>query len=306
MKCPGCGSDKNIVKSGKRDTRKGIVQRYMCRNCNRTFTDPRSSRAHYPENVILHTLELYNRGYPVGIAKKMTGTRYQYSPPVPTIYSWMKRYEPLLTFIKMRKKYDLDPDDLLTRRRLDHGQVYSFTYHNLKLNIHSKNIPGIRRYINWVERSLDDEMFLKGPRASSTRIENDAKIRPTESPITGLTRLALNSQPKNSSMTAHEMVEEFFLINDSSTVAIELPVFLRPDETDIPIENTMTGHIDMVQVRYNNVWILDYKPNLNDPEKYSSQLLLYREALHKRTSIPRVNIRMGVFNQHAFFEILEA
>ena len=106
-------------------------------------------------------------------------------------------------------------------------------------------------------------------------------------------------------MSAHEMVEEFFLINDSSTVAIELPVFLRSDETDIPLENTLTGHIDMVQMRFDNVWVLDYKPNLNKPENHSSQLILYKEALHRRTSIPWEKIRTGVFNQHAFYEIID-
>ena len=194
MKCPGCGSDKGIVKSGKRDSRKGIVQRYLCRNCNRTFSDPNSSHAHYPENVILHTIEQYNRGYPVSIAKRMTGTKYQYSPPIPTIYSWLKRYEDTLTFIKLRKKYVMDPETLMTGIRMDHGQIYPFKYHNLKLNIHSKKRPELRRYINWVERSLDRSMFLKGPRASSMRIDREAVIKEVDSHLPELTRMALNSK----------------------------------------------------------------------------------------------------------------
>lgn len=303
MKCPGCGSEKNIVKSGKRDTRKGIVQRYLCRNCKTTFIDPNSSRTHYPKNVILHTIEQYNKGYPVAIAKKMTGTKYQYSPPIPTIYSWMKRYEETLTFIKLRKRYDIDPETLMTEIRLDHGIVYPFRYHNLKLNIHSRDRPEIRRYFNWIERSMDHTMFLRGPRASSTRIRRISKVIEIPSNVPEMTRLALASRPRSDKFEPHDVVENFFLVNDSSTVATELPVFLLPEETDIDIQEPLTGHIDMVQVRFGKVHILDYKPNLNDPKKHVDQLILYKEALQRRTSIPEKDITIELFNQHHHYLI---
>jgi len=303
MKCPDCASEKNIVKSGKRNSRKGIFQRYLCRNCKRTFIYPTSSRAHYPENVILYTIEQYNRGLPVAIAKKMTGTKYQYSPPIPTIYSWLKRYEDTLTFIKLRKRYEIDPETLVTEIRLDHGIIYPFRYHDLKLNIHSKDRPELRRYINWIERSMDHTMFLKGPRASSTKIQKSPKIIEIGSRIPEMTRMALASRPISEKFDPHTVVENFFLINDSSTVATELPVFLRPDETDIPLEDTLTGHIDLVQVRFGKVHILDYKPNLNDPKKYVDQLILYKEALQRRTSIPEEDIAIELFNQFHHYGI---
>jgi len=165
------------------------VRRYHCKRCRITFSDSTSPHTQYPENVILHTIEQYNRGYPVTVARKMTGKKYQYSPPISTIYAWIKRYEDILTFTKLRRKYHLDPDQLITVHKLDHGQIYPFKYHNLKLNIHSKGRPELRRYINWVERSLDRSMFLKGPRASSLRIDREAVIKEVDSRLPEMTLL---------------------------------------------------------------------------------------------------------------------
>ena len=107
MNCPYCDQNKNVIKAGLRDTQKGSIQRYRCKNCSRYFSDSKQKYSQYPLNVIMYTLEQYNRGYPVEIAKKRTGKKYQYSPPVQTIYSWIQRYKPILTFLKLRKNYNI-------------------------------------------------------------------------------------------------------------------------------------------------------------------------------------------------------
>jgi len=302
MNCPYCDQNKNVIKAGLRDTQKGSIQRYRCKNCSRYFSDSKQKYSQYPLNVIMYTLEQYNRGYPVEIAKKRTGKKYQYSPPVQTIYSWIQRYKPILTFLKLRKNYNIDPTTLTTTHNFQHQQVYPFTYHHLKLNIHSKQRPELRRYINWIERSLPRKLFLSGPRCSSTQITKNLKAVKKESIAPELTLLALNSQPKNSKRSPHEIVEHFFLINDSTTVATELPVFTSPNETSLNIDEPITGHIDIVQIRYDNLYILDYKPNLNHPEHYASQLALYKEAIQRRTSIPEDKIHTAVFNEYGYYE----
>ncbi|MFW6040692.1 MAG: hypothetical protein ACOC85_02535, partial [Thermoplasmatota archaeon] len=160
MICPNCKDDKDVIKSGIRQTNKGTIQQYYCKNCQKYFSDSKIPNTKYPENVILYTLELYNRGFPVKQAKKKTGKKYQYSPPIRTIYSWINRYKDQLTFLKLRKEYSIDPDNLTTTHNFQHQQIYPFTYHNLKLNIHSKQRSELRRYINWIERSLPRKMFL--------------------------------------------------------------------------------------------------------------------------------------------------
>ncbi|MFO7991378.1 MAG: hypothetical protein R6U61_03670 [Thermoplasmata archaeon] len=130
--CPNCKSKDHVIKNGIRSTKKGSIQRYYCKHCALSFTGSNSPRTEYPENVILYTLQQYNKGYPVKMVKKQTGKKYQYSPPTSTIYSWITRYKPALTFLKLRKKYKIDPTTLTTTHNYKHQQVYPFTYHHLR------------------------------------------------------------------------------------------------------------------------------------------------------------------------------
>ena len=131
MKCPTCDTDENVIKNGLRETKKGTIQRYYCKSCGTSFCNSRAPRTEYPENVILYTLEQYNKGYPVKLAKKRTSKKYQYSPPLSTIYTWINRYKDRLTFLKLRKKYNVDPSNLTTTHNFQHQQVCPFTYHHL-------------------------------------------------------------------------------------------------------------------------------------------------------------------------------
>lgn len=146
-------------------------------------------------------------------------------------------------------------------------------------------------------------MFLKGPRASSTEINNEKALKPKQKDTIAskLSDLALTT--KSNDESKHEAVERFFIRNDSKTVCSELPVLIKPEETDLlQIETPLTGHIDIIQERFGKIYIMDYKTNLNHPENHASQLHLYREALHRRTSIPKDKIVPVVFNEHDYYE----
>jgi len=112
MLCPKCNQNKYVIKSGLRHTQKGIIQRFLCKKCNMYFSSTMQPYTQYPLHVILYTLEQYNKGYPVKKAKTLTGKKYRYSPPIQTIYSWIKRYQNTLTFLKLRKQYTLHPENL--------------------------------------------------------------------------------------------------------------------------------------------------------------------------------------------------
>lgn len=300
MKCPNCNGTDHIVKSGRRKTMKGAVQKFRCMSCGRSFSDSIDPYSNYPLKVILHSLELYNLGHPAPVVKTIIGKRYHLSPPLNTIYSWTKRFENDLTFIKLRKKMKLDPEKVLYQKTFMHRQVHPFAYHVPKLNIQSKTLPGIKRYINWIDRSLPDKIFLEGPRMSNNTVDPSYDIKPINNNLPRLTELALE---RSSDLSPHNSVESFFLINDSSTVATEVPVFLNPNEfngSEIPI----TGHIDILQARFGRIYVLDYKPNLNHPKEYSSQLHLYREAVHRRMNIPVEKISAIAFNEHEAVEYL--
>lgn len=303
MECPDCGEREDTIKHGIRNTDKGIVQKYYCKNCSTHFSSSKKQYTQYPEHVILFTLEMYNLGHPVKEAKTLTGQKYKYSPPTRTIYSWIKRYRETLTFLRLRKKFDVHPDNVITTQKFDHLQVYPFKYHNLKMHLAAKKFPQLRRYISWVERSLPDKIFLKGPRASSTEINKAKDLNPEKKDTIAskLSNLALTTKTNDESK--HEAIERFFIRNDSKTICSELPVFIEPEETQLKgFDTPLTGHIDLIQERFGKIYIMDYKTNLNNPQHHASQLFFYREALHNRTSIPKDKIVPVVFNEHAYYE----
>lgn len=96
------------------------------------------------------------------------------------------------------------------------------------------------------------------------------------------------------------MVQEFMLINDSSTVAIELPVWLYEKGLD----KRLSGHIDVLQVRQGRIFIPDYKPNAEkeNEHKVISQLYWYATGLSFRARIPLGMFRCAWFDENGYFE----
>ena len=113
-----------------------------------------------------------------------------------------------------------------------------------------------------------------------------------ERPACRMTDLALELAKTKSER--HQKVEEFFLVNDSATVAVEVPVYLTESESGF--KQALTGHIDLIQVRSNRIHILDYKPDQSG--NVVNQLSLYARCLKKRTGI--ANITCAYFDENAY------
>jgi ATP-dependent exoDNAse (exonuclease V) beta subunit len=102
----------------------------------------------------------------------------------------------------------------------------------------------------------------------------------------------------------HPTVQNFMLINDTATIAVEVPVYLYANEIpELNLNKPITGHIDVLQVRWDKVWILDYKPEAKYNRVNSAhQVFLYRLALSRRTGIPFENINCAYFDDKDYFE----
>jgi hypothetical protein len=113
-----------------------------------------------------------------------------------------------------------------------------------------------------------------------------------------LADFALKSYNNNSQR--HSVVEDFMLINDSSTIAVEVPVWLWEKNLDMGI----AGHIDALQVRQGKVFILDFKPSAEreNEQKVASQLFWYASGLSFRTSIPLGNFMCAWFDDKTYHE----
>jgi ATP-dependent exoDNAse (exonuclease V) beta subunit len=113
----------------------------------------------------------------------------------------------------------------------------------------------------------------------------------------------------------HETLQHFMLANDSVTVAIEIPIWLREHDiaalewqlgVEIASRSTetriITGHLDFLQIRNGAVHILDYKPDAGT-NKPIAQLTIYALALTLLVPGLRLfDIKCAWFNEHEYCE----
>ncbi len=101
------------------------------------------------------------------------------------------------------------------------------------------------------------------------------------------------------------------LINDSVTVAVEIPVYLTREDMDYYRANRfelgfdshiITGHIDFLQIRNNYLHILDYKPEARKEKHAHVQLTIYALALARRANLPLRHFKCAWFDEHDYFE----
>jgi ATP-dependent exoDNAse (exonuclease V) beta subunit len=109
----------------------------------------------------------------------------------------------------------------------------------------------------------------------------------------------------------HDELQRFMLMTDSVTVAVEVPIYLTSADIrhmqqlgfHIPITTTgtITGHIDVLQIRNGRVHILDYKPGANH-ERPIAQLMVYALALSRRTGLRLFDFTCAWFDDRHYFE----
>ncbi|MAE42747.1 hypothetical protein CMO93_03175, partial [Candidatus Woesearchaeota archaeon] len=110
----------------------------------------------------------------------------------------------------------------------------------------------------------------------------------------------------------HEAIQNFFLINDSTTIATEIPVYLTNDDIKyfekrkfkLNLENyatPITGHIDLLQVRNGLIHILDYKPEAHKHNP-TEQLTIYSLALSRKLNLPIKDFKCAWFDENNYYE----
>jgi hypothetical protein len=239
--------------------------------------------------------------------------KYKAKIPISTLNNWVKCFEDELTFIRLRKKFDIDPNTTIHSKKFHHQQVYEFKYHTLKTNFSKRFFPLLKEYIlsiHQVPYFIPESAFKSGPRCSQLRIDLKAQKTTKHNNAPRLAELALTLAKTN--RERHQVIENFFLANDSTTVAVEVPVYIKPEELTknekkdygIELDETLSGHIDILQQRFNKIHILDYKPDAKKSDKTSAeQLFLYELAFSKRTGIPLRKITSAYFDDKNYFQI---
>jgi transposase-like protein len=298
--CPHCNSKDMVVKSGVRSLKEDTVQLFLCKNCDKRFSDRKLPRTSYPPKVILASITYYNQGHTLDMTVRTMRRKHKVKIPISTLSGWISRHQDELPVTKLRKKYDLDPNQTIKTRRLFHPQPYLFKVHTLKLNIKGKQFPQLKRYINYMLNNPMDHIFHSKKVIRVSELANTIDLpKPSirsvkNSPACRMTDLAMELAKTKSER--HQKVEEFFLTNDSATVAVELPVYLTKSESGY--SKPLTGHIDLIQARSNKVHIMDYKPDKSG--NVINQLQLYAKCLKKRTGLS--NITCAYFDENEYFQ----
>ena len=252
-----------------------VVQLWRCASCKRLFTPgPAALRNKtYPIRMVLQALTLYNLGYTLGETAKRLKSKAGRAVSPTTIATWIGAHKEQTTFRRLRAeaKTIYPPTQTIRSIKLYHRQVYAFAYHRSKLTLLRRNpqhqrFEALATFLETIPSSCPHELF---------RSEDDPKARASQAQpaFADINRLIINRKVNTATETAaliipavgsnklrHETLQNFLLANDSSTIAIEIPLWLTEDEisaleTRYGIElaaggapRTITGHIDFLQV----------------------------------------------------------
>lgn len=295
MKCPYCNR-KNVIKYG----RSGSKQAYYCKKCKRKFTKQRLKHKMYPPQVVTNAITYYNLGNTLEESAKIVNRKFKVKVSKSSVHSWVKEFSDICSYNKIRpqivKKYT---GDIVHAYSFKHsGLTYNFQYHIPKLKIKCSKYPLLTRFMKDMEKRCPSDIFKENKRCSQIRLDVEIKKQKKYNQACKLAGLALTACNKNKER--HHKVQEFMLINDMSTIACEIPIWFWDKNRDMGI----CGHIDILQIRQNKIYVLDFKPDADKEKesKVASQLYLYARGLSFRTKIPLQGFRCAWFDQDAYYE----
>jgi len=330
--CPYCSSKDN-KKSGKRKGRSGPIQKYLCKDCNRYFSEDRLKFAQFPAKIVLNAISLYNLGYSQEKVSQLIANRYKIQPPRNTISQWINKYSIPCTYCTLRKQALklYRPRDIILNEKLQHKQVYNFKLHKAKILLFEEKkilpeekLKALKTYLEDIPsgktegKPFPHHIFTIAPnnaqqesRASKLILRLLKITQKTKHNYANkLAGLGLKLAPNNKAR--HQAVQDFMLINDSTTIATEVPVYLTDSDISYFRNNgfgfsfethktPITGHIDILQIRNGLIYILDYKPEAHRI-KPIQQLTTYALALAARTKIPVKDFQCAWFDERNYYE----
>ena len=198
---------------------------------------------------------------------------------------------------------------------LQHKQVYRFQLHRAKLDLLFENarhghLAPVKHYLETIGEDFPHGIFQTTEHRSSKFPTTVAiPIARKENYATRLAALVLPAAIANKKR--HETLQKFMLVNDSATIAVEIPVYLTKEDIayyrdrgfTLDFESEfITGHIDFLQVRDGYLQILDYKPEARREKHAHVQLTIYALALARRANLPLKNFKCAWFDEKDYFE----
>ena len=297
VRCTFCRS-KKVVKKGRQKTKFGYIQLFYCKNCGRKFTGRKLKNKTYGPKIITNAITYYNLGNTLQESAKLVNRRFKVKISKSSVHTWIKEFRNICTYHKIREKIlkEYGKDILVSRNFVHNDLSYNFKYHKPKLEM--CGFPSLISYIKKFDKGCPEFFDSIENRCSKFKLNLKIKKEGNHNLACKLAKLALKScsKPKE----RHPTVENFMLINDSSTIACEVPIWFWEKNLNLGI----SGHIDILQVRNGLIYIVDFKPNARreNEQKVASQLYFYASGLSFRTSIPLSKFRCAWFDNSVYFE----
>lgn len=295
VKCPICNG-RHVIRYGKYSSE----QVYYCSDCRKKFREKKMKNKTYDAKVITSALTYYNLGNTLEESAKLVNRRFKVKVSKSSVHSWVKEYSNICSYRKLRsqvvRKYK---DDIVYAFSFQHsGLTYNFQHHLPKLEMLSSRYPSLIRYLKDMKRRCPSDIFKENERCSQIILDVRIKKEEQYNQACKLAGLALQTCIGNKER--HNKVEEFMLINDSSTIACEVPVWFWDKNLDLGI----CGHVDILQIRRGRIYVLDFKPDADkeNKKKVASQLYLYTTGLSFRTKIPLQSFRCAWFDENKYYE----
>jgi len=182
-----------------------------------------------------------------------------------------------------------------------HGWFYHYRLHEHKTETLCNNgFSCLKEYLEQLCTDCPEDVFSTKLRSSSLKMDLDISPAPVEGHE--VSKFAALGLEWNRYRTAHSNVQVFMLQNDSSTLGVEIPIWMHSDELEcyqkmFGSEEPLSGHIDLLRMEDGKIWIWDFKPNAHKEKYATTQVYFYALMLSRRTGIPLDKFMCGYFDQ---------
>lgn len=289
MECKYCKCS-NVVKKGVRKLKNFEKQVYFCNDCGKKFS--LGVKKHFQDEVILNSICLYNQGATYNDVCELIRKKHDILVGSSSVARWVKDYS--LGYLKIREKFNFN--GLIFGKVFKHsGRIYSYKYHKGKLRF--CKFKGLKRFLVCLENGVNSNIFENDLRCSGLKFSGlKVEVRSFESKFNKIVSNVLEMVEDNSKR--HSIIERFLLSCDRDTIAVEVPVWYWDKKL-----GGVCGHIDILQIRYGKVYIMDYKPEASkeNVDKVVSQLYSYALGLSFRAGLRLEDIRCGWFDGEKAF-----
>ncbi len=276
MRCPKCGKTDRTIKSGKRKTSKGIVQKNLCRRCGRYFSSSLHPYSRYPDEMIFEAMVLYNKGKSLPHINEKLIEKFGKGAPNRTLYSWIRRYVNeygLYALRGVRSDRELKP---IKRLKLKDPTDHELSYHGIKLERLRTRWPKIHRNIKKIEKSGS----IPFRENNEIGISFDASQINLKGPKRSFSKIIELAEDMKGELTKKELCE-FFLLHHPDCIALNFPFIIQGERDDC----NNVECIDMLFLDQNRVLMVDIVDSHKEMRKKIPKMVLIRDAYIKETGI---------------------